>query len=91
MILKLSPLDSPDVGEPEKYPQHMPEVLRKRFRAEFFLHHISGVYTPLMRCKNSTTLNKFRWGKISMNFTHEFVLIQKNRVKKCQTFIENSR
>ena len=26
MILKLSPLDSPDVGEPEKYPQHMPEV-----------------------------------------------------------------
>ena len=32
MILKLSPLDSPDVGEPEKYPQHIPEVLRKRFR-----------------------------------------------------------
>ena len=32
MILKLSPLDSPDDGETEKYPQHMPEVLRKWFR-----------------------------------------------------------
>ena len=32
VILKLSPLDSPDVGGPEKYPQHMPEVLRKWFR-----------------------------------------------------------
>ena len=26
MILKLSSIDSPDVGEFEKYPQHMPEV-----------------------------------------------------------------
>ena len=50
-------------------------------KSVFFIHHISGVYTPLMRWKNSTTLNKFRCGKISMNFTHEFVLLQKkNRV-----------
>ena len=32
MIPKLSPLDSPNVGETEKYLQHIPEVLRKRFR-----------------------------------------------------------
>ena len=32
MILKLVPIDSPDVGEPENYPQRMLEVHRKWFR-----------------------------------------------------------
>ena len=32
MILKLLPIDSPDVGEPENYPQRMLEVHRKWFR-----------------------------------------------------------
>ena len=32
MILKLLPIDSPDVGEPEKYPQNMLKVHRKWFR-----------------------------------------------------------
>ena len=29
MIPKLSQFNKPDFGESEKYPQHMPEVLRK--------------------------------------------------------------
>ena len=37
MILKLSPIDSPDVGKPEKHPQHMPEVLRKNLEAQELL------------------------------------------------------
>ena len=32
MILKLLPIDSPDIGEPENYPQRMLEVHRKWFR-----------------------------------------------------------
>ena len=37
MILKLLPIDSPDVGESEKYPQHMPEALQNGLEAQELL------------------------------------------------------
>jgi len=34
MILKLSPLDRPDVGGPEKYPQHSLKYLENHSEAQ---------------------------------------------------------
>ena len=46
MILKLALLDSPDVAAPDKYPQHMPEVLRKRFRGSRLYGKTKGILLP---------------------------------------------